>query len=288
MKRLLALFLIGAIAALGYKLWLAPVRQPATGSRAVVRAADRSEQNQASSPDSQQPTARGLDVKAPADYAAQIAQALRDGSATARDHALGQLLPQFVASDPNAAAAFALTWPPGTLRDELLRQVARSWLTKDTAGALKWLTALPEESDRRVAATAAIDFLAQNDPASAIELSLATGIGAQDGSVEHKAQLWAEEKLSEAEAWVLARPLGADRDRLLARIANVHAQRNAPEAAELVMNQMPPGAVRDEAVLGIVRRWAAVNPTEAAHWVSRFPPGPLFDHAVAELATFSK
>jgi len=220
--------------------------------------------------------------------AAEIEQALREGSAAKRDHALYELLPQLVASDPGMAAQLALTWKAGPLREELLRRVVQSWVAKDTQGALKWLTSLPETSDRNLAAVAAVDYLAQNDPASAIELSLVLGLGTRDGSLEHKAQLWAEEKPDEAVAWVIAQPVSPERDQLLARIASVRAQHDPIEAGRLVLTQMAPGAARDDAIISVVRQWAVRDPAGAASWVSQFPPGPFQSRALAELETAAK
>lgn len=219
---------------------------------------------------------------------AEIDQALRDGSAAKRDRALYVLMPRLVASDPGVAAQLALTWKAGLLREELLRQLVLSWIPRDTQSALKWLTSLPEPADRNLVAAAAIDFLAQNDPASAIELSLLLGLGTQDGSVEHKVQLWTEEKPKEAVAWALARPAGAERDQLLARIAYVRAQQDPVEAGLLVLNQMTPGAARDDAIISVVHQWAMRDPATAAAWVTQFPPSPLQTRALAELETTAK
>lgn len=291
MKSLVAILLIGAAivwwwlsrgeanshadsSAAGTPVVVVPQPKPATPAAASLTSGT------VASAENAEPTASAL--------VAEIDQALRDGSAAKRDRALYVLMPRLVASDPGVAAQLALTWKAGLLREELLRQLVLSWIPGDTQSALKWLTSLPEPADRNLAAAAAIDFLAQNDPASAIELSLLLGLGTQDGSVEHKVQLWTEEKPKEAVAWALARPAGAERDQLLARIAYVRAQQDPVEAGLLVLNQMTPGAARDDAIISVVHQWAMRDPATAATWVAQFPPSPLQTRALAELETTAK
>lgn len=221
--------------------------------------------------DSPAPTAEPDDrTLAPPSAAAlteEITRALRDGSTTAQDRAFNELLPRLILHDAAMAGRLALAWEPGVLRDNFLRHVVRLWSTVDVGGAVAWLTASLDDPDRRIAA--ATSQVAQDDPAGAIELSQLLNTGVDDGSLEHLAQMWAEENPREALDWIVRRPADPQRDRLLARIAHVRAQ-------------------RDDALLAVVRLWAVRDPSPATAWVAQFPAGPLHTRALAELATARK
>lgn len=178
----------------------------------------------------------------------------------------------------------ALSWERGSVRDELFEELVKAWLARDVRAGLLWIHSLSDVSDRNRAGTAAINYLAQSDPASALELALALGFGVSDGSLEHKVQLWTEERPAEAVAWVLSLPQGPNRDLLLARVVSVRAQHDPAGAAELAVYQLSPGQGRDEALLSVVQRWAASDPEAAGRWVARLPAGALYDRAINLLA----
>ena len=218
----------------------------------------------------------------------EIARALRSGTVAERDRALNVLLPALVASDPAAAGHLALAWEPGALRDELLHEVIRLWSAADIGGAVTWLTSLLNNADRGNAATAAAAQVAQTDTPGALELAQLLGLGTADGSLEHLTQLWTEENPREAMAWIVTQPTGLNRDRLLSRIAWVRAQSEPAEAAGLVLDHMKAGALRDDAIIGVVRQWALRDPSGATTWVGEFQPGPLRTRALRELETARK
>lgn len=223
-----------------------------------------------------------------ASLADEITDALREGSAAERDHAFNILLPRLIAQDPSSAGHLALAWEPGPLREEFIRHVIRLWSAADIGGTVTWLVSLLDEPDRHTAATTVTSQVAQSDPAGAIELSALLRTNVEDGSLEHLAQLWTEEKPREAQDWIVGQPTSPLRERLIARIAHVRAQQEPAAAASLVLNHMATGETRDRAVLAVVRQWAVRDPASAAAWVAQFPAGPLHESALAELETARK
>lgn len=217
------LLLAGLLAAGGWWLREAPrapaAPAPALAARAAAPAAGR--------------TAAHLVTPAadPAPLPALLAGYLRDGTPAERDHALAHLLPRLVALDPPAASRLARDWEPGPLRTELFTRLARTWADADLAGAFAWLAALAGDPDGAHAARELIAEIGRSDPAGALELAVATQALPDDGSLEHLAQLWAEEKPGEAAAWIARQPAGEWRDRLAARIARVRAQQEQARAA---------------------------------------------------------
>jgi hypothetical protein len=288
MKRLLAIILLAGAA-------LALILHRRADQRSSASAANStliSELPPAAPPVSTHPAFSATSPMEPAarvaSLADEISHALRSGSAAERDRAFNELLPRLIAQDPATAGHLALAWEPGPLRDEFLRHVIRLWSAADIGGAVTWLTSLLHDPDRHTAATAATSQVAQSDPAGAIELSALLRTNREDGSLEHLAQLWTEEKPREAQDWIVGQPTSPLRDRLLARIAHVRAQQEPASAADLVLNHLPPGTARDEALLNVVRQWALRDPASATAWVAQFPAGPLHERALVELETARK
>jgi len=59
----------------------------------------------------------------------------------------------------------------------------------------------------------------------------------------------------------------------------------APEAAaNLIIDQMPPGPAQIEAAISVVHQWGLQNFSAASDWVNQFPSGPLADRAKQELS----
>lgn len=286
MKRLLPVVLLAGVI-LGLIVYRSETRPPA-GAAATPPPAPTVLPSVSPAASSLPATASALRPRlAPPEPAAaltdEISRALRQGSAAERDRAFHDLLPRLIARDPAAAGHLALAWEPGALRDEFLHHVIRLWSAADIGGTVTWLISLLDAPDRATAARAATAQVAQSDPAGALELSQLLRTGLDDGSLEHLAQLWTEEKPDAAMQWVETRPAGAMRDRLVARIAHVRAQQEPAEAARLVLALMPAGPAQDAAVLTVVRQWAARDPAGAAAWVTQFPAGPLQTRARAEL-----
>lgn len=151
--------------------------------------------------------------------------------------------------------------------------IARELAASDLKAAITWATRLSAD-DQRVAGEAVIAQVGADDHAGAIETMELLGIGLDDGRAERTLQLWAEENFPEALAWVDSRPATAFRDRLLARLTWVEAQRDPPAAVALA-HELPAGALRDDALLGIVRHWTARDPARASDWVQSLPDPAL-------------
>jgi hypothetical protein len=219
---------------------------------------------------------------AAADLVDEISALLRPGTPLDRDRLVNDLLPRLVARDPSAATRLVAALAPGPLREELLRHLARLMSASDIHATLGWLAGLPP-ADRLPAAEAVIAQINQTDPAGAMGVANAFGIGLTDGRQEHLIQLWTEQEPAAAVAWVTAQPAGADRDRLLARTAFVRAQQEPAAAARLVLDQMSAGPAQEDALMSVVRQWAVSDPAAASDWVKQFPHGPLLTRAQAEL-----
>ena len=223
---------------------------------------------------------RGIPARPPdaSVLAQRIALGLRSSIAAERDDALMRLLPELLASDPLLAADLVEQWPADAGRNGLIRRFARLWASTNVSLAIEWASGLPP-GDRQIAGEAFVTTLAESDPASALEAAELFDVHQQDGRAERILQLWTEQDAAAAIAWLSSRPPGEMFDRFAARLAWALAQHDPAAAATVALAMNPVGPARDEAVLAVVRQWAARDTHAAAAWVARFPPGPLREQA---------
>jgi hypothetical protein len=99
---------------------------------------------------------------------------------------LAPLQDRWLQQDARSATMFAVTLPPGELRDALLAESLSRWAAQDGAGARDWLraTAPQPELDEALARHGASDELARASPAEAIDLV------ARIASPERRWQAW--------------------------------------------------------------------------------------------------
>jgi hypothetical protein len=186
--------------------------------------------------------------------------------------------------DPIAVEHLIERYPVGTVREELLRHAAHAWSAADVDGAIGWVSAMKEDSERVIAATEIVSQIAQADPARAVETSDRFGIGRNDGTVEHIVQLWANENLRAALDWAEAQPASAQRDQVLARITSVQSQTAPADAARTALTQIAPGPVQDAAIASLIHQWSFQNSEAASAWVEGLPVGHIQDLARAAAA----
>jgi hypothetical protein len=168
-------------------------------------------------------------------------------------------------------------------KDQLLRDL-RVWAAKDPEAALASVLKLPPGNDRNEALASVCFGLAESDPADAVETAQSLHLENQPGDVMgNLVQQWATADVSSALDWANDQPPGAQRDSVMSRVALVLSQAAPSDAADLVVNQIPPGPAQDEAVMTVVNQWGNQDLAAAAAWVKNFPEGPLQARAVSEL-----
>jgi hypothetical protein len=110
----------------------------------------------------------------------------------------------------------------------------------------------------------------RTDNAGALDLAQALHSGTDDGTLEHRLQLWTEQAPADAIAWVISQPAGAPRDRLLARAAYVRVQSNPAEALEL-LQLMSADPANESATQAVLKLWQQRDPAGATAWLARNP-----------------
>jgi hypothetical protein len=204
-----------------------------------------------------------------------------------REELLQELISTLVRDDSTTAGFLAENWEPGSVQQELLRRVARTWATADSGGAIGWVVGLKDESDRKSAAMYVCEQIAESDPEAAVRASEMLELDGCRGMMEDLAQRWASEDFPAALAWARSRPDNDQRAKSLTRLALVQAQSDPVNAAALVASEMAPGANQDDAILIVLHTWAGKDLTAATAWVNQFPEGPLRERSAYELAAFA-
>lgn len=214
----------------------------------------------------------------------EIGRALASADDEERERAYTHLLAELIAIDPDAMKRLVANYPGGLIREQLLRHTAHTWSAVNLQGAIAWTKGMDEDSERVVAASEIVSQVGQSDPGHAIEVSDVLGVGRNDGTVEHIAQLWATQNLQAALDWTAAQPPGPQRDQILARVVAVEAERSPADAADTVLKEMSPGAAQTNAIAPIVHEWSVRDTAAASTWIQNLPQGPLRDLANGELA----
>jgi hypothetical protein len=217
MKPRIYLFVSIAAAAVLVPAWVA--RKPASPAPLLADVPTRQE------PEPRQGARRSvIDAVDPAaashdrdrQLALEIGSAVVSNDIQRRETAFAVLLPELLRADPARVADMVARTPSGDARDALVHEVARQWITRDTAAAVAWLQSLGEE--RAEAASVAVRALAAVSPAQAIDAADRLDVGRDDGSVEHIMQMWAAESPREAKRWLDNQPESARTAQLRARL----------------------------------------------------------------------
>ncbi len=219
-------------------------------------------------------------------FTEQFNEIMELGDPMRRHRMLDTLFQRWVVHDATAAAEFARTLADEDLRKGAIIRVMETWAVQDAAAALSWARdaqfASPHE--REIAMSMTCTQVSLSDPQEAIRLALDYKLDASArGLLEGLTSRWAEMDFPAASSWVIAQPVGEQRDSLIENIALAMVDSSPVKAAQLVMDQIASGENRNKAILLILSGLAFREPDVAQAWASSFPPGPLRDRALEEL-----
>ena len=141
------------------------------------------------------------------------------------------------------------------------------------------------EGDRKRDATIDITYeAARTEPVAALKLASALpSTPERDALLTHAVSQWAKSDSPTAALWAMKVPDPALRQRLVASVAVVMAERGGDSAVTLAMNGLAAVEDQDRAVVAIVQRWVQHSPQAAAAWVAQFPDVPSRDATVQNL-----
>lgn len=211
-----------------------------------------------------------------------LRQALGSKDPRRQEAAMEKLIPACLAIDAAETARMVARLPAGPWRERALRLLAQTWAGSDARVALDWAARLPDKTERSVALADACLGVAEKDPRLALQLAAEYRI--PDNALwANLTQQWAEQDMPAASSWVARLAPGAERDRLLQRVAFVESKADPVQAARLAIEQISPGDTQNEAVISVLQQWGQKDLLAATDWVRRFPDGELRDRALAEV-----
>jgi hypothetical protein len=167
-------------------------------------------------------------------------------------------MPQFVESNPSAAAAWATTLPDAN-RSTIMNWVLELWSNQDPESAVAWIQGKVADPESSAAARSSFE---------------------EWGRLIAVKRLFDEGKLQDAIAMVSH---GSPSGELAGLVAWKLFQQDPAAAGEWV-SSLPP----DTSVLAagnIARSWIVQDPTATAAWVERLPAGPARDAALSNMIT---
>lgn len=157
-------------------------------------------------------------------------------------------------------------------------------LADDPHAALEWLL---QASDGKQSTSLSADPKLQSAVVDAAN-RLMQRTGPQSGKddpviLQNFVQLWAAVDLHSAYEWVHQIPASQARNALMVRVAFVGSRIAPGEAASLVVEELPPGIIQEEAAMMVLHQWALQDPDSAAAWVNLFPDEAFRGRALREL-----
>lgn len=208
--------------------------------------------------------------------------------AGAQDSALSFLLehdlPHYLAQDPAAVAQALDQSGAGPDRELILRRVSRLWAGQEPAQALRWAASLADQHERELLISEVCVVWAETDPRKALEVAASQSGDNRSETIRTIVYNWTSRDLGSASFWVLAQTSDELRSQLVQLVAIKRAESHPKEAAQLVLDQIPAGDRRNEAIISVLHQWALRDPQSAKAWVALFPPeSSIKERAVREL-----
>jgi hypothetical protein len=205
---------------------------------------------------------------------------------TVRQDVSARLVRKWAQEDVEGAAEWARSMEPGEERATALDQVAIAWVGQDGDAALAWARGLPVDGAHERAVRQVAYEVAREHPVESLALAVEMPPGRErDALIGHAALQWAALDPEAAAEWAQRVAEPALRERLLANIATAWADLDPVAAADMAVEALPPGRQQDDAVVGVVQRWAQYDPTVAVEWVGRFPESPIKEAAWGSLVS---
>lgn len=175
--------------------------------------------------------------------------------------------------DPAGFAKAVL--PEGTVPNQFLANALsgplKAWATKDPAGLLTWLQSMPVDVMASLLPGAMVG-LAAHDPLAASKLiSQIPSASARELAAGQLAKGWVAKDAVAAFTFA-ASQLGADRKKVFKAMAKSLVTQGAATVGN-VLNQIPAGPARAEAITLVSLQWLDEDPNAASQWLSSMAPG---------------
>lgn len=223
-------------------------------------------------------------VTRPAQANPDILAALQSDDDTLVCIALEKDLPAWIVSNPVTVAQALTLTIAGRHRELILRRVAELWSVRQPEQALAWASSLPDDLEREAITGEVCRTIGRNNPQRALALAADKLTGGRLEVVRNIVDDWAGRDASSAVNWALSQATDSQRDQLIADLMTRQARFHPRQAATMIVDEIQPGEIRNEAILSVVHQWALQDTASAQAWVNSFPPGnPLTEKAKLEV-----
>ena len=210
----------------------------------------------------------------------QILALLRAGDPQSLAKVYQKLLPDWVRRDPKAAALFAESPEAAPWRSDLMTVVAQTWADVNVDDAEAWASQLANPTERNMVLGYVAFEEANSDSSRAVQV-LDNPLMSDDRRtilIQNLANQWTDQNLQPLYDWLNTQPASAQRDDWFERVALAQSRNDAAQAAQIVVADITPGPVQDNAALQVLRQWMRQDPAAAVAWANQFPT-PMRDLA---------
>jgi hypothetical protein len=296
--RKVPIIVLGLLGAIGGLLWFVsrpgippgPSRAKVTVQPSETEIIGTTESLATSSPAQKKSASAVEDSAKVADLVGRIQRALESKNLADHAEVFKSQLPHLVEMDAWTAAKLAESSPKsGEWRSELMRVVAQKWVEIDPADFGEWASQLQDPNERDTVLSCACFKVADKDPRLAIQILIEQGSlnERRETMLGNLAEQWASQDMSSAVDWVRSFPPGKLRDTMFLHMAMAQCRIQPEEAASIVSRQITPGTTQEEAVIAVIRVWAAQDKEGAVAWAELFPPGELRNRVMREISQIS-
>jgi hypothetical protein len=184
---------------------------------------------------------------------------------------LQQVYGAWASQDPAAAAASAVSSTmPKQQRNNLLSQVASTWANNDPQAAMNWARSLPAKDGGTQAVSSVMWSYARTDGPSAAALWQTLPNEQRRGNLQNLMYGWSGNAPDAALRF--ARSLERPQDRVTALTTAVSMlDFDKPDVINSVLNELPAGPARVDAIRGIFTNQSQHDSTRAVRWLQSLP-----------------
>lgn len=196
-----------------------------------------------------------------------------------------RLVERWASESPEAAAQWAAGLPDGGFSAAMCRAAVVSWARSDPENAMAWAQQLPAGENKTAAVSLlALEVAGRTNAVAAIALADGLSPGAErDRLLVYAVQQWAVSGGDDAIEWINKIEDSGLRDEIWGKVAVDLGAQDPSAAARLITGRMTPGPRRDDALIQVVRFWAASDPAKAASWVEQLPEKNMRSAAINDV-----
>jgi hypothetical protein len=186
------------------------------------------------------------------------------------------LMRLWAAAAPADMAQWLASSPLGPERERGVLSLATLWAGKDFEAAQAWGKSLETPAERAAALLAVAYEVVRDQPLLALNLAVGlTATPERDAFLIEGARQWAINDPEAAAKWAGQIEAGLSRANLISAIATAWGEADPDAAAKFAVQELPSGKPQEDAVVGILQRWALQDPEKAMAWLAEFPEGEL-------------